>query len=791
MSGTSGPHSGLTRRGFLKTTGVAAGALGLAGAAGMTATSDWLGTTDAYAEPEEKTVYTLHQFMCQGNCSLKCTIRDGRLAKIEPNDTVDKYYRHCCVKGISEIQHVYSSERLQTPLKRVGERGSGEFVSITWDEALEIVGEEIKKAWDAYGHEAVYVSSSNEPQFSMLAPLLGAGTGVEPGIDRGVGNGIDVATGGNGFASPSNESRDWVNSKTLIIDGYNYLETCMMQANALLDAKEAGCEIIVIDPHFSTTASKAHKWIPIKPGTDPALFLGMITYVIDNELFDRHYMQNHTTLPFLIEKETGLFLRSDSADETSFMVWDEASASAVSYDQAGATTALEGTYSIDGKDYMTAFEMLKSQQSEYSVAWASEKTGISQEEIEELARKYACNGSASLAYGQGGCDKFSNADIAGHAIIILAALTGNMGKPGAGVGCYNGGGGYSGTLADWSLPKNAVSPTLPVRADRFPTQESGVHVIISLGNTFQQYFANYNVTREWIQSLDFILHVGMHHEDSVDFADIVLPVCSKFEDVVEHGIVRSGYNHIILQTKCIDPLFESKTDFETMRLILKSVGLEEHLPQDAEELCRYKVDQSEELAAMGITFDKLIENHCSMPFEGIEEPRVGFTDGKFNTETGKLELYYEAQVQVEQALPTWEENNEVYDDNPLREKYPLQLTQTRTRFSNHSYFKAATWLQQFHESFIELNPVDMQARGLIDGDTVEAFNDRGSFKCPVRSNAAVRPGCARTLEAGWSKYMIEGNTQNVTNNHVNPRDPYLMTGAPIPFHDTLIEIKKA
>ncbi len=791
MSEANGSSNGLTRRRFLKTTGVAAGVIGLAGAVSMTTTQEWLAPAQAYAEAEDRTVYTLHQFMCGGNCSLKCTMRDGRIAKIEPNDTVDTYYQHCCLKGMSEIQHVYSDQRLQTPLKRVGERGEGKFEVITWDEALKTIGEEIKKTWDQYGHDAVYISASNEPQFSMLAPLLGAGTGCEPGIDRGVGNGMDVAIGGNGFGAPTNETRDWVNSKTLIVDGYNYLESCMMQANSFLDAKEAGCDIIVIDPHYSTTASKASQWVPIKPGTDPALFLGMVTYILDNKFYDEDYMRKFTTFPLLVNATDGKLLRSNANDPNSFMVWDGASNQAVLHTSVGDTTALEGTFQVDGMSYTTTFELLKKTQEEFSTSWAADKTGIDASVIEDIARKYACNGPAFLAYGMGGCDKFSNPDIAGHALITLTALTGNIGKSGAGLGCPNGGGGYGGALKEWPLPENAVSPQLDARADRFPTQENGVHTIISLGNTFQQYFANFSKTREWIKSLDFILHVGMHYEDSVDYADIVLPICSKFEDVVDHGIVRSGYNHIILQGKCIDPLFESKTDFEAMKLILASVGLDQYLPKDAEELVRYKVDKSEELAAMGITFDKLVENHGSMPIKGSEEPRVGFTDQKFPTNTGKLEVYYEAQTVCNQAWPTWEENNEVYDGNPLAEKYPLQLTQTRTRFSNHSYLKAATWLHQFHESYVELNPIDMESRGLADGDVIEAFNDRGSFKCPVRPNEAVRPGSARTFEAGWSKYMVEGNTQNVTNNHVNERDSYLISGAPIPFHDTLIEIKKA
>ena len=347
---------------------------------------------------------------------------------------------------------------------------------------------------------------------------------------------------------------------------------------------------------------------------------------------------------------------------------------------------------------------------------------------------------------------------------------------------------YGAALAAWPLPEDMVPADIPVRADRFADADAGVHVIISLGNTLQQYYANMNKTREWLPKLDFILHVGMYDEDSAAFADVVLPVCSKFEDTVEHSIVRGGYNHIQLSQKCIDPLFESKPDYDVMYLIAKSVGLESVLPEDAEQLARFQIDEATDPLVAGITFDALVQNHNTMPLAGIEEPRIGYADLQFPTSTGRMEIYYEPQHHSGQALPQWEENNEVFDGNPLMEKYPLQLAQTRTRFFVHSHFRGAAWLAQFYTPRIELNPQAMAERGLEDGDAVEVFNDRGSFSCQAFGNNAIRPTSARIYEAAWSKDCISGNPQN---DHVNDRDADLLTGAPIPFNDTLVEVRKA
>ena len=227
-------------------------------------------------------------------------------------------------------------------------------------------------------------------------------------------------------------------------------------------------------------------------------------------------------------------------------------------------------------------------------------------------------------------------------------------------------------------------------------------------------------------------------------------MCSKFEDTVEHSIVRSDYNHVNLQTKCIDPLFDSKPDFDVMRLIAEEMGVGDYLPKTAEELVRYQIEHSEDLAEQGITLDALVKNHGSIKMAGTDEPRRAYTDQVFETPTTRIEPYYEAWTACDQAWPTWEENNEAYAGNPLADKYPLQFTQTRTRFSNHSHFKAAKWLQQFAKPTLELNPADMEARGIADGDLVEAFNDRGLNARRVRTTPFAPGQAARGRLAGAS-----------------------------------------
>lgn len=803
MARNKSPEAGLTRRNFLKTTGAAAGLAGL-GATGMFSADAWLSPAKAVAESEEKVAYTFHQAHCTGHCSLKCTVRDGRLSLIEPSDAwEDERYATCCLKGLSEIQHVYGAERIQTPLKRVGKRGSGEFVSITWDEALSIISEKLTELWGTYGKDSVIVAGTSDVKvrYPHLQKLFGAQNDGLTGIDVGIGNGLEPAIGvTSSFGISSVEARDWVNAKTIIMASTNFLESSMMTAKCFFEAKEAGCKIITIDPNFTTTASKSDQWVPIKPGTDGALFLGMISCIIEKGWFDEDFMKNNTSFPFLVDKDSGALLRqtptndvSESGADNPFMVWDENSNSLKPYSADSVEPALSAEQAIGGRTHVTVFDLLKDSQKQYSLSWASEKTGIDEETIVDLCEQFALRGPSTLSLGWGGSDKYTNADICGHAAAILGAITGNFGKKGAGVGVYIGGNycGYSATLATWKLPAEMVAAKNEMPSYDMRYKPNKVKAYIAMGDMFQQHYANMNVTTKWLDSLDFIAYVDIYHTTSADWADVVLPACSKFETEEEVESLKVSYGHLLMQGKVIEPLFESKTDLWIERALAKSMGLDGYLPQSAEEFCKYQIESATDKKLAGMTLEMLKENNGILPLPGIEEPRRDYDTQIKKTASGKVDVYYEDMIEVNQGLPQYEEPSEVGEKSDLRDKYPLQFSQIRTKFHIHSMFCDATWIQQFYEPYLELNKIDMQERNLTSEDIVEVFNDRGSFSCKVKANEMVQPGTARIYEGMWSKYMESGNIQNLTNDTISSRSPYLGKGAPIPYLDTLVEVKKA
>ncbi len=800
MSITKGGARSFSRRSFIKAAG--AGALGLAGVGAMATTGEWLAPADAQDVADEQVAYTYHNEHCLCNCMLKCTVRDGRLCMIEPRPNEDKRFQNICLKGISEIQHIYGDARLQSPMRRVGERGSGEFEVITWDEAFQTIAEELKKCQDSYGKDSLWIQYSTEAQqrfTPLLASLLGAQAGGMNGYDMGQGNGQGQAFGWDGMFA-KNTLWEWPQAKTILMVNCNVVETGMMWSRAFLDAMDAGTKIIVFDPRFSATAAKASEWVPLKPGSDPALFLGFVHHILENELYDRGHVLENTALPFLIDAETGQNIgeprtytdpaSGKESPSVHFMVWDAATDSARHYDDAGVVPALEGEFTVDGRAVTTQFTRLREEMADYTLEWAEGVTGVPADDIARIAEEYA-EGPSIICNGVGGIDKYGNNDVAGHAYALAASLTGNYGKRGTGCGiyCYHVTP-YNATLGTWKLPEGAKPAPSTMGFYDIVQKPNNVHAALFFGDIPTQKAANWNKTRAWLESLDFVALCDVYHSSVADYVDLVLPVCSKFECQDAVGGIKCANAHILENQKVLDPLFESKSDFYIEKGIAEAMGLGEYYPADGEEFARALLD-SDDLLMAGITYDRLMEEGGAVRLNGTESllaPEVGMT---YATPSGKQEPYYENLLSYGQAFPRWEEPQEVYETNPLREKYPLAFTQSRSRFRVHSTYSGAAWIQQLYEPHIELNPVDASERGLEDGAKVEVFNDRGSFTTVLRLNESIQPGSAYMAESSYASTLDGTMMQSVSNDTLNERGYALPYGPMIPYNDTLIEIKKA
>lgn len=811
MSEAERSTGGLTRRGFLKGAGATAGALGLAGVAGMTATSDWLAPTKAHAEGEEKVRYLAHQFHCNGGCALKCTVRDGRLALIEPHEMENVRDRRICLRGLSEVQHVYSNGRIQTPLKRVGERGEGKLEAISWDEAIKITADAIKEAQEKYGENAFFYRKCTEPSmahnYEFLGALLHADTGstfphgithdmFSFGFDRGFANGYDPAVGVTA-GIPDRSIWEFKDATTIINFGNNHFESAIVWSLPLLEAMEGGTKVITIDPRFTVTASKSQMWAPIKPGTDAALALAMINHIVANELYDVDFMVAHTSFPYLVDTATGQVVGEvvdlqGVPSKPVTMVYDKGTESVVPFNTEGAVPLLEGVGG--GKaEYVTEFMLLKEHMAQYTPEWAAKITGLDVDMICQIAEDYATRGPAILSMGYGGPDKYGNADVLGHAAAVLAALTGNIGRKGSGVGWYGAGGAETmiqGATKPWTLPEGFEPHDSGLRFYEMPRTENNVHAVLTFGDPFTVETAAVNDTYEWVKSLDFFALCDIYYTSIADYADIILPACTKFECEEEVTQLRQSLRHVWLGQKCIDPLFDSKTDLQIERLLAAQWGLDKYLPAGYEELARYQLSETGPTME-GITYEALWENEGGMPLVGLPEEIEGYASQVYGTPTGRIELYYESMLDQGQALPAWEPPLEAYPENPLAQSYPFMFMQGKTRFRIHSYFSASSWLRQYYEPSVSISPEDAEAKGIENGDMVRVYNDRGSFVAAAHVDPSMQKGSLFSAETTYTQQYQEGCIAEVTNPALQQRCYSLFFGPQTLFNDVLVDIEKA
>ena len=798
-----------SRRAFLKGAGAVAGVGLFSSGLSVFNASAWLAPVSARADeaPREQVICTYHSANCGNRCAMRCTVRDGRLVLIEPNTWSGPEADHsvCCLKGISEIQRTYSPDRIQRPLRRVGPRGSDEFEEIGWDEAYQTIADAFTKANEEYGPGSILFEYGSPVEYPMpkLRAFLGACSGMVDGIDMGQGNGMDLTTGERMAGLHMHEITDWPNSNLVLLVGNNFLETQMTDADIFFRAKEAGTKFVCIDPMFTPTAQHCDAWYSIRPGTDAALYLGMAAEIIEQGYYDEQFILEHSTFPFLIDPDDGALLREkapsegDDAESNPFLVWDTVTKSARPANDEKVVPALEGTYTVGGKRCATVFSRFKEELAEGdTVAWAAEETDIDADVIRELARQYACDGPAFLATGFGGIDKFSNADIAGHAASILPVLTGNFGNVGGGYGCVNthlACHGWTHGIGGWQLPEQFAETPNTVQPVLYKSVENNVHVVVCIGNNLYTAMGNWTTTTQWLDALDLVVTVDPHFNDSARYSDIILPGTGCFESREPYRGVTGTKNHMLLQRAVIEPLFESKTDYEIERDLCELLGFTEYLPESREAELRAGFAQVEGAAAMAaITLDTLVENDSIMRFDVPTDVYDKYRDLQFATDSGRLEPYHASMVAVDQELPHYIPPVEAYHDNPLAEKYPLQLGQKHGRYRAHSMFSNSTWINQIEPvGLVYVSVDDATQRGIASGDRVRVFNDRGSMEGVARVSGAVRPGSLLVNDGCWTRETGGQGMPNLINDALNERAAHLIYGGNMALNDTLVQVEKA
>ena len=765
--------------------------------------------------------------VCRGNCDCGCSlnihVRNGRVVRTSARELPDPRYNRICSKGLTHPARMYSSNRLQYPMKRVGERGEGKFERISWDEALD----EIAEKWNGYIAEygpqsiAVWHGSGNYGVCSGIPDFCGfifrfehalGCTSIPLNVDFAVGYSQGKALGGAG-----NEPTDFENSKTFVCWGGNPANSQIQTMHFILEAKDKGTKYVVVDPCYNMNTAKADLFVPIKPATDTALAFGVMNVLFERGWLDDEYVRDHTNAPYLV-KEDGEFLKmsdmgvepATKVDELTgeevlvdpYVVLDEGSQQIVDCDSA-ASPAVTGVFEANGIKVRTVLDILKETASEWDAARVERVSGVPKEMQEELARIYHEDGPVHT-YNSFGMNHYYNGHQLMWSVFAIPMLTGNVGKPGAGVRMcmfnpattFNmasmmpevNGEAAPGIYKTITVNKlNDVLDTGMYNGEPLPIKS----IYIACANVMTT-MTDHNYNEEWARKVEFLVVADNAMTETASYADILLPTAHWFEQEELFQFATTS-PYCLYQDKAVDPLYESKPDFEIWQLLGERLGIGDSLAMSTEDYIREVLD-NDNARGLGITYEALKEKKAIRAVP--EGDFIGNPGGAHATRFGRGVLYddvvtpqyndgQEIDVDFERKI-NWLPSLEAAEDSEARKKHPFQLMNERMRVRTHSQWWDVGYLTELYpEPLVRINPGDAQQLGVQEGDNVRLFNDRGEVvaKSTIASNTPQ--GIVTISRSHNANEFISGHTASLSTNTYHP-----LTSNQI-FNDVAVSVEKA
>ncbi len=710
---------------------------------------------------------------CPDACGVLITIEDGRATRIQgdPEHPVTRGF--LCAKVAKYLDRVYSPERVLYPMRRVGAKGAAAdaanagggaratrepsdaaFERISWDEALDEIAHRLRRIVAEYGCESILPYSYG----GTLGALNGASmdrrffhrlgasqlersicsTAGEEGLKSVIG--IKLGT----------EPEQFAHSRYIIAWGSNIHGNNVHLWPFIEEARRKGAKLVVIDPYRTRTAKLADWYLPINPGTDAALALGLMHVIIKDNLFDVDYVSRHTI----------------------------------------------------------GFEHLKARAEQYSPERVAHWTGISADDICNLAREYATERPSVIRVNYG-IQRSERGGMSMRAVTMLPCLIGSWKDIGGGLQLS-----LSGA---YGLNREALEmPELMQKALGRPARIVNMVQLGSVLNTLtappiQALFVynsnpaavcpNHNEVVRGLRRPD--LFTVVHEQfftDTTDYADIVLPATTFFE----HKDLQTAYGHYYLQVshQAMDAVGECRSNVEMFRALAERMGFDDDCFRETVDSMIDRALESPNPRLQGITRDRLEREHSIRlnftTLNGVGTNSVGtgaspvqaersstaapflpFAQGNFPTPSGKAEFYSET-LKRQGLDPVVAFTPPEESRHGLRSKaagFPLELLARKPDNHLNSSFANLPSVREMEPWIgdLEMHPADAEARGVRDGDRIRAFNHRGEIVLQARVvgsradgsqidgsqiDGSVPPGVV-AARLDWARFNPGGGNINV------------------------------
>lgn len=704
----------------------------------------------------KKVVHAACPHDCPDACAVLITVDDGRAIKIQgdPEHPVTRGF--LCAKVAKYLDRVYSPGRVLYPMRRVVAKGPNTAAGgcatqsiwqrISWDEALDEISTRLKKIADEFGPEAVLPYSyggtlgvlNNASMDRRFFHRLGASQ-----LDRT----ICASTGGEALVSVvgrklGTDPEHFRHSRYIIAWGANIHGNNVHLWPFIEEARRNGAKLVVIDPYRTRTAKCADWYLPINPGTDAALALGMMNVIIGEDLHDGEYVAQHTV----------------------------------------------------------GFEDLRERVREYTPERVAHWTGITANDIVKLAREYATTrpGVIRVNYGVQRSDR---GGMAVRSITMLPCITGSWKEVGGGLQLSLSGAAKNLNRDALEMPELMLQSPLgrPARVINMSQLASALNdidappvkaMVVYNSNPAAVAPDHNNVIRGLKRDDLFTVVHEQFFTDTTDYADIVLPATTFFE----HKELQTAYGHYYLQVsdQAIAPVGEAKSNVEFFRELALRMDFPESCFRESVDEMIDKALISNDPMLEGINRERLEREHwvkLQLQNYRIAESRdsvLPFTNG-FPTASGKALLRNDALVQIGlDSVASFTPPAESRHTEAAR-KFPLEMLARKSDNFLNTTFCNVESLQPMEEAtreMLEISGSDASARGIGEGDRVRVWNDRGSLTLTAHVNGAVQAGVV-SARLGWAK--LSPNSANV--NVLTSERLADMGGGPT-FYSCLVEIER-
>ena len=664
---------------------------------------------------------------CPDTCALKITVENGRAVRVQGDPEHPPTHGALCTKVSRYTERTYHDERVLHPLKRVGPKGSGQFVRVSWDEALSDIATRLAaiaardpQAIVPYSYAGTMGLLQGESMAARFFHKLGASL-----LDRT----ICASAGGDALAATYGGKvgmhlEAFADSKLILIWGSNSIASNLHFWTFAQQAKRNGARLVCIDPRRTETADKCHQHIALLPGTDGALALALMHELITNAWLDPDYIARH----------------------------------------------------VDG------FDALR----ERALAWPPERAatvcGIDAQVIRDLAREYGTTQPAAIRLNYG-MQRVHGGGNAVRLVALLPCLTGAWRQRGGGL-LLSASGWFKGFRNSSALERPDLLGTRRPRTINMSTigddllregsAEFGPRIealVVYNSNPVAVAPQSPKVVQGFQREDLFTVVLEQFMTDTADHADYVLPATTQLEHLDVH--TSYGHTYVLMNQPAVAPLGEAKPNTQVFRELAARMGFDEPCFHDSDE----------QLALQAFTSDIDLAALRANGWVKLPLPELPFAEGGFPTANGKVQVNVPGL-----GVPDHVPNHESALSAPeLAQRYPLAMISPPARHFLNSTFVNVRSLRSIEgQPLVEIHPVDAAARGIVDGTLVRVFNDRGSYRCQAAISERARPGVVNGLGVWWRKLGVDGsNVNELTSQKLTD------IGRAPTFYDCLVEVAAA